>query len=522
VILTVNIVAYIINHAKGLFFVGFWQEKKADNAISKLSQKLAVEVKVLRGGEWEWLNSKYLVPGDIIDLNMGDIVPADVKILECKNLSVNEAAITGESLPKEKEEGGDCFFGSFIALGWARTEVKATGKNTYLGNILISIDKTYKRSLLEKDILSISKWLSILSLGVVIILTAVFFFEGRPFLEILTLDLSLFIAGIPISLPTVMTLIISFGVVGLAKKRTIVRRLSALEDLANVNLLLSDKTGTLTKNEIVVEKIISYNGYSEDEAVIFAPFTTRENDHNPINSAIRNKIDSLKLDASHETIDFIPFDSVRKRSTAKVSFRGTEMRIRTGASQIIESFCGSSEKISQVLKKDISEAAEKGYRVVAVAIKEYAKEEKNMKLAGLLLFSDTPEKGAKNTIKFIKDNGIKIKMLSGDNITIARRIAEDLEIEGETENKKCRKKRQAARAVVFDNENKIALLYVSKHSYHKIPGGGIEKGEDIFRALEREMIEEIGSKISVTGEIGKIIEYRNKFDLEPGVSLFFS
>ena len=418
------------------FLIGFWQEKKADNAIEKLSQRLAVNVKVLRDGNWQWLESKYIVPGDIIDLNSGDIVPADVKILEAKSLSVNEAALTGESLPKEKEESDVCFSGSFIALGWASAEVQATGKNTYFGKILISIDKTVKRSILEKDILSISKWLSLLSLGAVILLSAVFLWEGKPFIEILTLDLSLVIAGIPISLPTVMTLIISFGVLGLAKKKTIVRRLSALEEIANVNLLLSDKTGTLTKNEITVEKMIVYNGYSDDELVRFASFTTRENDHNPINLAIRRKADSLQLDTRHETLDFIPFDSVRKRSTAKVLFQNEEIRVRTGAPQIIKPFCDLSEEIDQKLEKDITEAAQKGYRVVAVAVKNYAKGEKGMKLAGLLFFSDTIEKGAKSTIQFIKDNGIIVKMLSGDNIAIAQRIAEDLDIEGVAENRK--------------------------------------------------------------------------------------
>ncbi len=418
------------------FFVGFWQEKKADNAIAKLSQKLAVEVKVFRDGDWRWLNAKYLVVGDVIELNLGDIIPADTKILEQKNLSVNEAALTGESLPKEKTEGDTCFSGSFVSLGWARAEVSAIGKNTYFANILVSIDKTYKRSLLEKDILSISKWLTVLSLGAAVILTLVFLFQGRPLLEILTLDLSLFIAGIPISLPTVMTLIISFGVVGLAKKKTIVRRLSALEDLANVNLLLSDKTGTLTKNEIVVEKIISYGKFSEDDTLIFASFTTRENDRNPISIAIRKKIVALQLSVEHQILDFSPFDSERKRSSAKVIFRDKHLSVRAGAAQIIQTFCDMDENISYKFQQDVLEAAQKGYRTIAISVKDYAGGKKEMELCGLLLFSDSLEKGAKRTIQFIRDNGIKIKMLTGDNRAIAERISKELDLQGKTVNQK--------------------------------------------------------------------------------------
>lgn len=414
------------------FLVGFWQETKADNAIADLSRKLAVDVRVRRDGKWAWINAKELVPGDVIELNLGDILPADVKILEEKSLSVNEAALTGESLPKDRSAGEACFSGSFVVLGWARAEVVATGAHTSFGRILMSIDKTYRRSLLEEDILSISKWLSLLSLGAVVVLTAAFLFEGKPFLEILTLDLSLFIAGIPISLPTIMTLIISFGVVGLAKKKTIVRRLSALEDLANVNLLLTDKTGTITKNEIVVEKIVPYSGFSEDDALVFASLTTRENDRNPINTAIRNKVEEKNLDTRHDIIDFIPFDSERKRSTVIVVFQGKKMSVRAGAAQVIESFCRSDEAASQKFEADIVEAAEKGYRTVAVAVKDYSSGKDDMVLCGLLFFSDTLEPGAEDTARFIRDNGIRIKMLTGDNVSIAKRIADELSLEGTT------------------------------------------------------------------------------------------
>lgn len=418
------------------FSISFWQEKKANNAISKLNKKLAIQVKVLREGVWEIIDAELIVPGDIIELDPGNIIPADIKIVEEKNFSVNESSLTGESLPKNKKVKDICYGGSYVSVGWAKAEIIATGEQTYFGKILCLVNKTHRKSILENDILHISKVLSVFSLIAVFILTIVLFANGKPPVEILILDLSLIIAGIPISLPTIMTLIISFGVLDLAKKKTIVRRLSTLEDLANINLLLSDKTGTLTKNEIIVEKVISYNGFTKDEVLIRASFTTHENDRNPINIAIREKVQDLKLDREHETLDFIPFDSERKRSTARVMFEGKEMSIRTGADQIIKAFCDLDESVSRKFDRDIIEAAKKGYRTVAVACKDYSSGKKRMTLCGILLFSDTPEEDAKKTIKFIRNNGIKIKMLTGDNIYIAERVAKELEIFGSVINKK--------------------------------------------------------------------------------------
>ncbi len=414
------------------FFVGFWQEKKADNAIKKLREKLAVQVTVLRDGHWHFIASRLIVPGDVIELNLGDIIPADIKILEGKNLSINEAALTGESLPKDKNVGDGCYSGSFIASGWGRASVEKTGSETYFGHILISMDTSYKRSILEQDILNISKFLSILSFISVLLLTIIFLIQGKPFLELLTLDLSLIIAGIPISLPTIMTLIISFGVLGLAKKKTVVRRLSALEDLANVTMLLSDKTGTLTKNEIGIEKIVSYNNYTENDIVNFSALTTRRHDKNAISQAILQKRKSLKLENDYTVIDFLPFNSNRKRSTTLAENSSGRILISAGAAQIIESFCQIDENTKKKLDQDVRDAAQGGYRTIMVAVKKTDREndESDMTLAGMLLFSDTLEKGVKSTIEFIKKNGIEVKMLTGDNHAIAERVAHDLGLNG--------------------------------------------------------------------------------------------
>ena len=418
------------------FFVGFWQEKKADNAIAQLKEKLSVEVTVLRDGHWQRIHSKELVPGDIIELNLGDIIPADIKIIEQKNLSLNEASLTGESLPKEKKINELCYSGSFVESGWGHAQVEKTGKNTYFGKILISVDTNRRRSILEKDILNISKMLSVTSILVVIILSAIFIFQGKPLIELLTLDLSLIIAGIPISLPTIMTLIISFGVLELTKKKIVVRRLSALEDLANVNLLLSDKTGTLTQNKISVEKIIAYGDFDKNKIIRLAIATTRENDRNSINQAIIKKFKSLDLKKENlKVIDFIPFDSNRKRSTAIIKNSSGNLTIAAGAAQIIETFCDLSRKESQLFNKDVEMAAQKGYRVVAIASKK-GMGEKNMTLNGLLFFSDTLEPDAKQTIKFISDSGIGIKMLTGDNKAIAERVANTLSLKGKVVTKK--------------------------------------------------------------------------------------
>lgn len=415
------------------FFVGFWQEKKADKAIEKLREKLSVETTVLRNGRWQDIHSREIVPGDIIELMLGNVIPADIKILEEKNLSVNEAQLTGESMPKDKKPQDLCYSGSFVASGWAIAEVEKIGSDTYFGHILVSLDTKYKRSLLEKDILSISKMLSVLSFIAVIILSSIFIFKGNSFVELLTLDLSLIIAGIPISLPTIMTLIISFGVVDLAKKKAVVRRLSALEDLANVNVLLSDKTGTLTKNEINVEKIIPYNNFSEKEILFLASITAREHDKNSINQAILRKIDgfsSKKTSAS--IIDFIPFDSNRKRSTVVAKISGEKTLVSAGATQVIEPMCLITKETGEKFDRDVENAARQGYRVVAVAVGYNKKTEEHLNLVGLLFFSDTLEKGDKETINFIKQNGIEIKMLTGDNHLIAERVAKQIGLTGKT------------------------------------------------------------------------------------------
>ena len=200
------------------FLVTYFQEHRADEAIKKLNQHLAVRVKVLRDGVWGRIESRLIVPGDLVEIGVGDVVPADGTVAEATNLSVNEASLTGESLPKEKKGGDLVYSGSYVSTGIAKFEVMATGPKTQFGKTAFLVERTTKRSSLEKDILSITRFLSFLSAGAVLILTIVSFLNHVSVAETLTLDLSLVIAGIPISLPAVMTLVIEYGVLGLAAR----------------------------------------------------------------------------------------------------------------------------------------------------------------------------------------------------------------------------------------------------------------------------------------------------------------
>lgn len=411
------------------FGIGLWHEGKADKAIEQLQEKLNFDVRTKRDGKWVDVQSTELVPGDVIELSVGDIVAADIRIIKEKNVSINESAVTGESLPSQKHIGDISYSGSFLTTGWAMAEVTATGHNTYFGRTLHLVEGNNKVSFLETDILTISKFLSAVSILAAIILTIVFLIYKAPLLEVITLDLSLLIAGIPVAMPTVMSLIISVGVLELAKKNAIVRRLSSLEDLANVSLLLSDKTGTLTQNEIRVAKVRAYGNYKEDELLAYAASPALEDSRSAIDQALARKAKDLGIKVL-EHIDFTPADSERKRSTVIVKRGESKVAASIGASQVIAGLCDIDDKTKAAFKKDVEGAAKQGYRTLGVAINSKDAKEEHMDLAGLIYLSDTLHDDSKNVISFLAEHGIGVKMITGDNHAITRRVVAELKLPG--------------------------------------------------------------------------------------------
>lgn len=401
-----------------------WQEHKADTAIEQLNKNLATKVRTMRDGNWQAVSSRLLVPEDVIELKSGNVIPADAKVLTANSASVNEAALTGESLPKDKSAGDPLYSGSFVASGIVTAQVTAVGAETSFGKTLTQADSAPKKSELEKDILRITRFLSLMSLVAVAALSVALIAGHTPWVDLVRLDLSLVIAGIPISLPTVMTLIIALGVVALSKKNVIVRRLSSLEELANTDFLLTDKTGTLTKNHIVVDQVIGY-GLPEEEIRRIAASVAMQEPDETINQALI----AGKTAASMDIRAYHPADSSRKRATLTFVENGKIMTAALGAPQVIGSLSTLTPELSTRFETDVAQLAERGYRTLALATVE-GDQESNMALSGIFALSDELREDAADVVRFLEENGIGVSVVTGDNRAIAEEIARKLGIPG--------------------------------------------------------------------------------------------
>jgi H+-transporting ATPase len=485
---------FILSLAILNFGISFWQENKADTAVKELNKKLAVKTKVSRDDKWQWIESRYLVPGDIVEFSVGDVITADSKILTAANFSINEAALTGESLPQLKEKDAEIFSGSFVMTGIAQAKITATGSKTSFGKTITLVEKSEKRSDLEKNIISISKLLIIISLIAVILLTIYFEIKNLPIADTLMLDLSLMIASVPVDLPTIMTLVISIGVLELAKKKVIVRRLSSLEDLANVNLLLTDKTGTLTENKIIIEKIINYPPFQEKDVINYAALASQDAARSVIDAVIIDKLKNYEKFKNAEVLSFLPADSIRKRNTAIVKIDNEIYAIASGAVQIIEKLLNNNQNI-ELIKNDEKRETDNGYRIISIAVAK-GKEEKDMNLVGLILLTDSTRPEAKETLGFMRQNGIDIKMLTGDNYNVAKRTAASLGFSGaiiNRENLPSITEEQFLKASVFSEilpEDKLKLVEMAKKkNIVAVTGDGVND-------LPAEKVADVGIAVS--------------------------
>ncbi|MFX1237366.1 MAG: plasma-membrane proton-efflux P-type ATPase [Promethearchaeota archaeon] len=405
--------------------VRFWEEKKADNAVERLKEKLALKARVLRDGKWTDVPARELVPGDIIRVRLGDIIPADIKLFEGNYLTLDESVLTGESLPVDKNVSDIAFEGAIVKKGEMNGIVINTGINTFFGKTTSLVAGTKKRSHFQKAVIKIGNYLIILAVILVLIIIVVGLIRQENFFNILQFALVLIIAAIPVALPAVLMVSLAIGAVNLAKKKAIAKRLLSIEELAGMDILCSDKTGTITKNEISIGAIIPFNSFTIDDVLLYGVLSSKEEDKDPIDNAFFIKFREMQGDVSQYHIKkFSPFDPVIKRTEAIVDYEGKDIKLSKGAIQVILDLVqDKSETLISQIKNYSESFATQGYRVLGVS---RTNQEGIWQYVGLVALFDPPREDSAETIKSAVSMGVDVKMVTGDHAAIARQIASKL------------------------------------------------------------------------------------------------
>lgn len=406
--------------------VGFWQENKASNAIELLKKRLALVAKVLRDGKWIDIPARGLVPGDTIRLRLGNIVPADATLISGEYLLTDESALTGESLPVEKHRSEGVYASSIVRQGEMNAVVTKTGMNTYFGKTTKLVEEAETKSHFQKAIVKIGDYLIVMAAVLVTITSMVELFRNQNALSLLQFGLVLTVAAIPAALPAVLSVSMAVGAENLAKKEAIVSKLVAIDEMAGVDILCADKTGTITKNEITVAEIRALSGFEDSDVIAYGALASRAENKDPIDDAIITKLHEFNEQmprslASSGILSFKPFDPVSKRTEATVEREGGERFLVTkGAPQVILSLVENNLNISQEINHDVEEFASKGYRALGVARAGIGEK---WKYIGLIALYDPPREDSAETIATAKSMGIKVKMVTGDHIAIAKEVA---------------------------------------------------------------------------------------------------
>lgn len=401
--------------------VGFWQEHKADNAIELLKKKLALTAKVLRDGRWIEVPARELVPGDVIRVRFGEILAADVKLLAGDYLEADESALTGESLPVHKNVGDVAYSGSIAKKGEMDAMVVATGMNTFFGKTAKLVEDAQTQSHFQKAVIKIGDYLIVLAIALVLLIFTVAMFRHESWISTLQFALVLTVAAIPVALPAVMSVTLAVGATALAKKEAIVSKLVAIEEMAGMDILCSDKTGTITKNELTLAQVLAFGDFRDDDVLLCAALSSRAEDKDPIDDAVISKSSSLSDLSSYEEVEFHPFDPISKRTAAKVKKNdGTIMEVSKGAPQVILDLVSAEESLVDDVNAKVDDLAGRGYRAIGVASTDA---DGKWKFVGLIPLYDPPREDSKSTIESANAMGVEVKMVTGDHLAIAKEIA---------------------------------------------------------------------------------------------------
>ncbi len=402
--------------------VGFWQEFTAGNAVEALKKELAQQARVLRDGKWLVINASGLVPGDIVRIRLGDIVPADARLVDGDYISVDQSALTGESLPVTKKQGEKVLSGTIVKQGEVLAEVTSTGKNTRFGKTAGLVEQAKTVSHFQKAVLNIGNYLIYVSLTLVAILVLVQLHRHTPWLDLVQFALILTVASIPVAMPAVLSMTMAVGAMLLSKKKAIVTRLESIEEMASMDIICSDKTGTLTQNKLTLGDIETFEAADAQEVLLMASLASREEDRDAIDSAVIQGLANNELLASFQQSKFIPFDPVHKRTEATVRDpQGDTFLVTKGAPQVIMAMANLTGEDLKKANKTVNAFAAQGYRALGVGIKKGDK--LDWSFLGIISLFDPPREDSKTTIEMAREYGVHVKMVTGDNLAIAKQIA---------------------------------------------------------------------------------------------------
>jgi H+-transporting ATPase len=405
--------------------VGFWQEHQAANAVAALKKQLALRARVRRDGRWQEIDASQLVPDDLIRLRLGEIVPADVTLIDGAYLTVDQSALTGESLPVDKKAGESAYSGSIVKQGEMTAVVTDTGSRTYFGRTASLVSQAKPVSHFQRAVLTIGDYLIYLSIGLVAILLLVEISRGAELLVLIQFALILTVAAIPVAMPAVLSVTMAVGALSLSRMKAIVSRLDAVEELAGMDWLCSDKTGTLTQNRLTVGVPAVFSAGDAQELILAAALASRSENGDTIDAAVLAAQHDPSVLESYSQVEFVPFDPVRKRTEATIeAAKGRRFEVSKGAPQVILDLCAPNEDLRARASSVVDGFAAKGYRALGVARRD--RTDRPWSFLGILPLSDPPREDSADTIERATAHGIRVQMVTGDNLAIARETSSQL------------------------------------------------------------------------------------------------
>ncbi|GLJ43045.1 hypothetical protein SUGI_0893570 [Cryptomeria japonica] len=411
--------------------ISFIEENNAGNAAAALMAGLAPKTKVLRDGRWQEEDASILVPGDIISIKLGDIVPADARLLEGDPLKIDQSALTGESLPVTKNPGDEVFSGSTCKQGEIEAVVIATGVHTFFGKAAHLVDSTNNVGHFQKVLTAIGNFcICSIAIGIVVEIIVMYPIQHRKYRDGINNLLVLLIGGIPIAMPTVLSVTMAIGSHRLSQQGAITKRMTAIEEMAGMDVLCSDKTGTLTLNKLSVDKNlieVFAKGVDKETVLLLAARASRVENQDAIDGAIVGTLaDPKEARAGVTEVHFLPFNPVDKRTALTyVDSNGNWHRASKGAPEQIIDLCKCTQDMRNKVHSVIDKFAERGLRSLAVARQEVPEKAKESaggpwQFVGLLSLFDPPRHDSAETIRRALNLGVNVKMITGDQLAIAK------------------------------------------------------------------------------------------------------